>query len=511
MKRKILSLFTILFVGTFAFYLVGCGGGTEGLGTGENPILDYVPTEDIEIEFWHAMGQSNQAVIDQMISTFQEKYPNITVSAYSKGGYDELREAIIYGCAGGTGPTIAQTYQDHVALYLKTRNVKKLDGFMNHTNPEIGIAKAELDQIFPSYLQEGRVYQEAGTFSLPFNKSSEVLFYNKDFFCAHAATLAQYGVKVVATDENGAVTDVEWPNPSWEQVEAIAQYFLTTDEYKDIEDKAKSAGFAADSAANLFITLNQQWGGVNAYTGKGSDGKLTYLFQNSAKGKEAIQWFADGFKAGYFATATKFGEEYSSNAFVGDKTIMTLGSSAGAGYNVASDGHFRTGVTHYPQRAAALESGKEKYVIQQGTNVTLFKCDSSAEEMAGWLFIKHLMSYEMALLWATNTAYFPIRKDVYEGNEYQAYINGWKLDKDGQFVYDENGAHVQDHTVGVKELTQQIVFSQRDYMFTNVAFVGSSYVRDEAEGIIEAMLYSNMALEAAYDLAITNIKAKMGQ
>lgn len=508
MKKRILSLFAILFVSAFAFYLVGCSGG--GINEGEHEV-GQLPTGKIEIEFWHAMGQSNQAVIDQMIASFNEKYPDIIVSPYSKGGYDELREAIIYGCAAGEGPTVAQTYQDHVALYLQTKNARKLDDFINHSDPEIGLSKEELDQIFPSYLQEGRVYQEAGTFSLPFNKSSEVLFYNKDFFCAHFDDLKQYGVKAVETDKDGNVSDVEWPNPTWEQVQAIAQYFLTTDEYKDIEDKSKAAGFAADSASNLFITLNQQWGGVNAYSGKGSDGKLGYLFHNSAKGKEAIQWFADGFKAGYFATATKFGEDYSSNAFVGDKTIMTLGSSAGAGYNVASDGHFRTGVTHYPQRAAALESGKEKYVIQQGTNITLFKCASADEEMAGWLFMRHLMSYEMSLLWATNTAYFPIRKDVYEGNEYQAYLNGWKLDKNGEFVFDENGNHVSDHKVGVKELTQQIVFSQRDYMFTNVAFVGSSYVRDEAEGIIEAMLYSGMTLEEAYALAIKNIDSKMGK
>ena len=48
-------------------------------------------------------------------------------------------------------------------------------------------------------------------------------------------------------------------------------------------------------------------------------------------------------------------------------------------------------------------------------------------------------------------------------------------------------------------------------MFTNVAFVGSSYVRDEAEGIIEAMLYSGMTLEEAYALAIKNIDSKMGK
>ena len=46
-------------------------------------------------------------------------------------------------------------------------------------------------------------------------------------------------------------------------------------------------------------------------------------------------------------------------------------------------------------------------------------------------------------------------------------------------------------------------------MFTNVAFVGSSYVRDESENIVEAMLYGDYTLEEAYEMALNNIKNKL--
>ena len=58
------------------------------------------------------------------------------------------------------------------------------------------------------------------------------------------------------------------------------------------------------------------------------------------------------------------------------------------------------------------------------TNVSLFKCDTKAEELAGWLWLKHMVSYESALTWALNTSYFPIRKDVLASKEYKNHVEG---------------------------------------------------------------------------------------
>ena len=556
MKRKTLSLMLIFVLSVFV--LVGCGSNT--VTTNPEGVMDTIPTEKVKIEFWHAMGQSNQKVIEEMIAEFNKKYPNIEVTAISKGGYTDLREAIIYGCAAGTGPAVAQTYQDHVAMYIHTYNARKLDPFINHDNSEIALSKEEQNQILPSYLAEGSQYQKEGMYSMPFNKSSETLYYNRNFFCDHYEDLKQYGVEVSergyflpansaeaqgeskywtekTEDVNGTkkltidgaekefkaverVTNVDWKFPTWEQVEAIARYYTNSQEAADVyaelkkenPDKTKEdlvSGFAADSQANLFITLTQQYSNsdtsyttVNKSTGEGI---LNFASNDTSvtKSKEALTWFVNGYKEGIFATATRFGEDYSSNAFAARRCVMTLGSSAGSSYNVNADGVFQTNVTQYPQLASAYQEKNptKKYVIQQGTNVTLFRNKDPKVEMAGWLFIKHIISYEMALKWALNTSYYPIRKDVYESEDYQDYLKGIKR-VDGKVQLNEP-------TIGA--LTQIVVESQRDSMFTNVSFVGSSDVRDEAENLVIAATKGGTGIDEAYSLAVKNIKAKMGQ
>ena len=44
-----------------------------------------------QITFWHAMGQANQAVIQQMIDSFEKAYPMFDVEQTSQGGYTDLR------------------------------------------------------------------------------------------------------------------------------------------------------------------------------------------------------------------------------------------------------------------------------------------------------------------------------------------------------------------------------------------------------------------------------------
>ena len=65
---------------------------------------------------------------------------------------------------------------------------------------------------------------------------------------------------------------------------------------------------------------------------------------------------------------------------------MTIGSSAGANYNYPGDpdSTFHVGIVPYPQFEDVTKYGgvqpDKGQVIQQGTNVTLFKCTDPMEE-----------------------------------------------------------------------------------------------------------------------------------
>lgn len=476
--KKIFSLLIVFFA---VFTVVGCGGKTPPPGQNNEieivPIVEFDPTANIEVNFWHAMGKENQRIIQDIIDDFQVLYPNITVTQTSLGDYTTLRDTITSGIAADELPTIAQTYPDHVALYLNGQAMRELNSYLASENTielsdgtmtHVGLTQEEQDAYIDGFWAEGTIYDSIGTmYSIPFNKSTEVLYYNKTIFDKYHWNVPQ----------------------TWEEVLAVSEAFLQTSEYSNlIAAGKKAAGFSYDSEANLFITITQQWGG--GYTGFDENGKGVYLFDN-AQSKSAMQFYLDGFKSGALATTTYFGTNYSSDAFKAGQLIMTTGSSAGAGYNVPTDGSFEVGVAAYPQKAGAAK----KQVIQQGTNVSLFKRTDPQEELAGWLFMKFLTNYDSALLWCTETAYFPIRKDVLNSQTYKDHISGITTDDNGDVVYKPT----------TQNLAQQIGLAQQDWFFTNVAFVGSSKARDEAELVVQNILYGNVSIENAYRDAINSL------
>ena len=475
--KKILSLLVILFT---AFAVVSCGNGNDTGGGGITPTkppLKEIPALDtnatIEVEFWHAMGQANQAIIQNIIDEFNVYYPNIIVTQTSMGDYTTLRDTITSGIPANELPTIAQTYPDHVALYLSGGAVQELDSYIQSDTQftladgmvdYVGLSQSEQDQYIDGFWAEGTMYDNFGTmYSIPFNKSTEVVFYNKTIF-------NKYGYSVPQT---------------WDDVIAICEDYVTKPEYQNlVKDGKKAAVFSIDSQANLFITLTQQWGGE--YTKFDENGKGVYAFNNS-QSKAALAFFKENFDKGYFASATYFGADYSSDAFKAQQCIMTIGSSAGASYNVPADGAFEVGVTSYPQKDM-----NHPQVIQQGTNVSLFKCANPQEELAGWLFMKFLTNFESALAWCTGTAYFPIRKDVLNSPEYEEHISGRIYAEDGSYIEKPN-------TV---QLSQKVGLTQQGWFYSNVAFKGSSAARDNAELIVDAILYGNKSIDQAYKEAI---------
>ena len=480
--KKFLSLLVILFA---AFTVVSCGGGNDNGGDKPGPdddielkVIPELDTEaQIEVEFWHAMGQANQAIIQAIIDEFNVYYPNITVTQTSMGDYTTLRDTITSGIPANEVPTIAQTYPDHVALYLAGDAVAELDSYLvsdtnvllaDGTYEKVGLSEAEQDQYIDGFWAEGTVYDSRGTmYSVPFNKSTEVLFYNKTIF-------EKYGYAVPKT---------------WDDILTICEDFVTRPEYTNLASQGKKASvFSIDSSANLFITLTQQWGGE--YTKFDSNGKGQYAFNNS-ESKAAMAFFKENFDKGYFASATYFGADYSSDAFKAQQCIMTIGSSAGASYNSPTDGSFEAGVAAYPQKDM-----EHAQVIQQGTNVSLFKCSNPQEELAGWLFMKFLTNFESALRWCTETAYFPIRKDVLNSTEYAEHISG--------IIRDETTGELIERPNTV-QLAQKVGLTQQDWFYSNVAFKGSSAARDNAEIIVDQILYGNKSIDDAYKEAMNDL------
>jgi len=316
------------------------------------------------------------------------------------------------------------------------------------------------EDIILSYRQENSQYDAAGTFySLPFNKSTEVMIYNKTAFDALDLDYPEtwqdvitYAPQLKAYGDAIAEAKVREANPT-----------LTEPQLAPLISAAKMLVVPAsyDSTGNMFITFTRQFGG--AYTSLNySTFAGQYLWVGNENTIAAMTFLKDN-KA-IMTIPEYWGQQYASVPFVNQQTFVTIGSSAGVRYNIpATDPTtelpvFQIGVGPVPYNADMPEN---KAVIQQGTNVSIMKSDSAQEQLVSWLFLKWLIKTENTVDWAIKTGYLPVRTSGYLDATYQNFLNNPTA----------NQLPIS--------MAANAAYLQSGYMFYDPAFIGSSRARQE--------------------------------
>ena len=445
MKRILSSLLLVaMLLGTFAMTACPVNEGYVD--------LDLTGSYDgsaVTITFWHTMGADNKALLEDAIARFNETYPNITVEHTSYGDYDGVFEQIRTKLTAGNQPNLAFCYPDHVATYNKSESVIVLDDLINNQNvlksgEMMGFTQAQLDDFIEGYYNEGKEYGDGKMYSLPFQKSTEVLYYNKTVF-----------------DKLG----LEAPK-TWDDVEAIIQ--VLKNEYPE------STPLGYDSEENMFITLVEQYG--SEYTSATGD---HYTFVNDTN-KKFIAKFAEWYQKGWMSTSALMGGSYTSDGFkkaddeIG-KIFMSIGSSAGARYQRPDkkDGEypFEVGIVSIPQ----VDPSNPK-VISQGPSICIFEDENVQEVYASWLFLKFLTTDQrFQAEYAMKSGYVPVIKSVMETEHYQKALNN------------ANGGDFITSLVALVALQQEAAY------YTSPAFAGSADARTQV-GLLLQSVFSKYKL-----------------
>lgn len=431
--------------------------------------------EQIEITFSHTMGSNLKDVLDEYIGEFNKLYPNIKVTTTAVGGYDDVRDDISTKITVGNQPNIAYCYPDHVALYNSAGAVQTLDTLIasdvtvkhaDGTTEIVGLTQAQKDDFIEGYYEEGLAYGDGKMYTMPFSKSTEVLYYNKTFFDKHQ-------LKVPETwDELGETCAKILEITGGKKVEVV--------DGKEVETKIIPLGY--DSEANWFITMCEQYG--SPYTSATGD---HFLFDN-AKNREFVTKFKQWFDAGYFTTQA-INTTYTSNIFKVETSFMSIGSSAGAVHQRPTAIENDDGTTTYPFEVGIatipqVDKNNPK-VISQGPSVCIFKKNNPKEVLASWLFVKYLTtSVEFQAKFSLASGYVPVLKSVAENPTYKAY-----LDK-------ANGGS------NISSLAAKVCMQQEKAYYTSPAFIGSSKARDEVGKLLQAVFTGSKTLQKAFEEAI---------
>ena len=383
----------------------------------------------IKIVFYHTMGESLRNVLDMYIEEFNELYPNIVIEHRQVGSFDDVREQIQTEITAGDQPNIAYCYPDHVALYNIANAVQPLDELINSTEVVhradgttelLGLTQEQIDDFIDSFYNEGREFGDGMMYSMPFSKSTELLYYNKTFFEAHNLT-------VPAT---------------WDEMEVLCEAIKQID--------PDCIPLCYDSEANWFITMCAQLN--SPYTSATGDHFLFDNEENYAFVARLREWF----EKGYIATTEVIGG-YSSDLFSQGQCYMSIASSAGARYqNDNGRCDFEVGIASIPQ--VDLSNPK---VISQGPSLCIFKDSNPEEVMASWLFVKFLTTNaDLQAEFALQSGYMPVLESVVDHPVYReilAMANGYE---------------------NLPLLAAKVALEQASACFTSPAFYGSAAARE---------------------------------
>jgi sn-glycerol 3-phosphate transport system substrate-binding protein len=380
MRTVVKSLFS---VAMSLALLTGCSSGTSTTGSSQpgqpaqSGTSETKPAGNTELSFFYpvAVGGPLTKIVDGMAEEFNKENPGITVKPVYTGSYQDTTTKIQAAVQGKTPPDVAVMLSTELHTMMDMNAILPLDEFIAKDG-----GNEYVKDFFPGFLANSQV--DGKTYSIPFQRSTIVLYYNK-------AAFKEVGL------------DPEKPPTTWdEMVEYAAK--LTKDGRWGIE--IPSSGFTYW----MYQALALQ-NGKNLMT---EDGKK--VFFDTPENVEALQYWVDLAKKhkampeGVIEWATVPSD------FLEGKTAMMF-HTTGNLTNVKNNAKFDFGVAFLP--------AKKNYGSPTGGgNFYMFKGTDAKKQEAAWKFIRFMTEPKRAAQWSIDTGYVATRKSAYEEEIMKQYV-----------------------------------------------------------------------------------------
>jgi len=459
--KKLLLPFAAAIV---AFSVASCDNSSKKSANYTVP-AELDTTKNINIVFYHTMGENLENVLKTAIADFEEDYPNFKVDSQKIGGYNDVYNSIQTQIANDEQPNLAYCYSDHVASYNRAKAVVQLDNLISDS--KYGFTEAERNDFVKGYYDEGKNFGDDFMYTVPFSKSTEVIYYNKTEF-----------------EKNG-----------WD-VNKMKTWSGMIELCREIKAKYPNCyPLGIDSEANLFIELAEQIGSPYTSAEKGNN----YLF-NNAENKAFVQQFKTWFEEGLYTTQTLLGT-YTSSLFTsvdnnpGKRSFISIGSTGGAGHQYPAKGEFEVGVAPIP-----TYGNVNLKCISQGPSLCIFNKADAQEVLATWVFVKdYLLDPEFQVAFAQESGYNPVRNSCYDVQ----VPDPNDPTEQKKVKYSETlSAAKGDSKTGLISLTANTCRTLSNNYFTSPAFNGSAKARIQVGDLFVAAISGTKTIDKAFEDAI---------
>jgi sn-glycerol 3-phosphate transport system substrate-binding protein len=388
MKKMVLFFLAVMLILPFAVF---AGGAQEEAPAVEVGSMSedgrYVPAEKVKLSFWHSYSGPRALLFEALVEEFMEANPKIKIELTYGGNLHTMRDKLLTSVAGKEAPDIAEIDSYWTPIFADAGALVDMIPYIEET----GFDQSDLmDASLASTQYMGK------SWSIPFNLSNIVLYYNK-----------------IAFKEAGL--DPEVPPATWEELADYAEK-LTID--KNGDGVTDQYGIVFPTKANygaIWYYLAFFW----QQDGQLFNADLTEGRFNTEAGVAAAQYWRDMvWKQKALNLSGGWSEFKVGNA------AMELSSTSVLGNYREVMGNANVGL-------APLPKGKKMATVSGGGNLAIFK--DCKDPRAAWEFLSWMSSPEVNKRWCLSTGALPTRKSVLDSPEYQDFL---RTDPKGQIMID---------------------------------------------------------------------------
>jgi sn-glycerol 3-phosphate transport system substrate-binding protein len=320
-----------------------------------------VSAQTIELEFWHAMSGGRTAAVEKIVDGFNAEHDDINVTAQFTGSYAETLTQGISAVRSGNPPHIIQVYEVGTQTMLDSEAIV----------PVYEIAEGKIDfgsviqPILNYYSVDGKLY------SMPFNSSTAMLYYNKDAFAA---------------------AGIETVPETWADIEEMGLQI--------IDSGAANHGLSFGWPAWILEQMHAYHNKPYANNDNGRSGRASEVYLDRDFAKMVLGTWTDLVEKDVVAYG---GREYSANQdFLAGEVAMLIQSTSSLS-SIMESADFEVGTTFLPR----FEGQGIGNSVIGGASLWVMQGHSDEEYEAVVEFFKYLSKTDVTIQWHKDTGYFP--------------------------------------------------------------------------------------------------------
>ena len=335
----------------------------------------------VDLKFYYPVSVSGPLakVMDGMAADFNRLQPGIHVTPVFAGGYFETMAKTQTSVQGGNPPDVAVLLSTDLFTLLDMNAIIPLDPFVEQAGGE-----RFRQDFFEAFWLNSRIGKTI--YSIPFQRSTIVLYYNKDAF-------------------QKAGLDPAKPPKTWTELQQAAQKLTV----RDASGNVTRWGVGIPSNGFTYWLFQ---GFVAEAGGKLANPEGTEVYYNTPQTRRALDfWFA------------------LQNAKVEPPNIPDLGTLPTefvAGrfamiYHSTGSLTFVHTNAQFPFGTAFMPADKQFGTPTGGGNLYIFKNIPPERQKAAWEFVQWMTAPQQAARWSEASGYVAVRKSAFNIKLFQEY------------------------------------------------------------------------------------------